>query len=783
MDEMTRALEEAAHGALPPFEGEVRLAGLRAPVEVLRDRWGVPHITAADEHDLWFAQGYVMASERLFQVDLGGRLATGRLSEVFGDLTLPLDRFVRTLGWHRTGRALADGWDERSLEMTEAFAAGVRAWVDTMPAPPPEYGVIGVEPSLPALEEAPAVAAATGAFVAWSLSRGWDNDLLRAEIAERIGIEAMRLLFPDVDPEPLPVVAGTEHPGRLELLDGAFFPPSDQGSNNWVVHGGRTTTGHPLLANDPHLAIQLPSAWYEVHLVAPGIDVAGVAFPFSPGVLIGHNERIAWGFTNGEGDVQDLFLERLSEDSAAAEFEGAWEPLTVHREEIAVRGRAEPDVLEVRESRHGPLLDSYTIGISSPEVIEGGIRRTYALRWVGRDHGVAPSVVRGLDMARDWDGFRAALAGWRCPGQNAVYADVDGNIGYQLTGMYPVRRRGDGTLPVPGWTGEYEWEGWIPFEELPRAYNPPDGSLLTANNRPHDDAYPHLIGKEFLPPFRARRIAERLAERDRHDRDSFASIQVDTVSLSARRLLPDLLSVEPDDDRQKQALAMLAEWDADLAAHSAPAALYQVWCARIAREVLLPLLGEELYTHFYARRQWTNGFLHKALPHLLAYPSATWFGRDGRDARDEALRRALDAALDELGQRFGDEPWRWGRIHRATFASQLARVPYCTELLTAGVVELGGDDQTVLQGLFEPGVPYSVAVLPSWRQILDPGDWDASVGVLTTGQAGNPVSPHFRDQFPLWSEGKHHPMPFTRAAVEAATIHRLDLLPAAAVND
>ena len=774
---MARALEEAARSALPPVEGEVRLPGLLAPVEVLRDRWGVAHITAAGEQDLWFAQGYVMASERLFQVDLGGRLATGRLSELFGELTLPLDRFVRTVGWHRIGRRLAAGWDDRSQAMAHAFAQGMRTWEATMPAPPPEYGVLGVELQLPSEEDAIAVAAATGVFVAWSLSRGWDNDLLRAEIAEQVGVEAMGVLFPDLEPDPGPVVAGKEHGGRLDLLERAFLPPSGQGSNAWVTAGSRSAGGGPLLANDPHLAVQLPAAWYEVHLTAPGINVAGVAFPFSPGVVIGHNDRLAWGVTNAEGDTQDLYLERINEDRTQAQYEGGWEPLTVHREEIAVRGRAEPEVLEVRETRHGPLLDSYTIGIGSPQVVEGGIRQPYALRWVGQEHGVEPSAVRAINVARDPEELRAALSRWDCPGQNVVYADVEGNIGYQLTGKYPVRHGWDGTLPVPGWKAELEWDGWIPFEELPRASNPPAGYLVTANNRPHDDTYPHLIGKEFLPSFRARRIAQLLAGRDRHDRASFAAMQMDTVSLSARRVLPHLLEVEAEDDRQKQALSLLSEWNGDLAAGSAAAALYEVWCARIAREVLLPLLGPELFTHFYARRQWSNGFLHRAMPSVLEYPSATWFGSDGIAARDGVLRRALDAALDELGQRFGEEPWRWGRIHRATFASQLAVVPYCTELFTAGSVEMGGDDQTVLQGLFEPGVPYSVAVLPSWRQILDPSDWDASVGVLTVGQSGNPVSPHFKDQLSLWAEGQHHPLPFTRPAVEDAALHRLELLP------
>lgn len=757
------------------MEGEIVVPGLREPVEVLRDGWGVPHVYARNEDDLWFAQGFLAASERLFQLDLGARLATGRLSELFGDLTLPLDRFIRTVGWARTGRRLAEGWDERSRRMAGAFAAGQRAWLSEMPAPPPEYAVLDVEPSLPTAEDAPRVAAAMSVFVAWSLSRGWDTDLLRAEVAERLGLDAVRALFPGADPEPYPVGAGAEHPGRLELLDGAWLPPPGQGSNAWVVAGSRSATGMPLLANDPHLATQLPAAWYEVHLVAPGIDVAGVSFPFSPGVIIGHNREIAWGFTNVEGDTQDLYAERLSPDGTAVLHGDAWEPLTVHLEEIRVRGRDDPEVLEVRESRHGPMLTAYTIGIGSPQVIEGGITHPYALRWTGHTLGVQPSVIRDLDRASDWPAFRDALSRWDCPGQNAVYADVEGHIGYQVTGRYPVRRGWDGTMPAPGWDPAFEWDGWIPFDDLPRAVDPPHGFLVTANNRPHDDTYPHLIGKEFLPPFRARRIAQRIAERPTHDHQSFASIQMDTVSLSVPHVLPHLLALEPETEDQKAALAMLEGWDGDLAAGSAAAALYQVWCARLAREVLLPHLGEELFTHAYARRQWSNGFLHRAIPGMLAYPIAPWW--EGAEARDAALRRGLDAALDELAQRFGQDPWAWGRIHRATFASQLAVVPYCAELFTAGVVEMGGDDQTVLQALFEPGVPYSVAVLPSWRQVLDPSDWDASRGVLTVGQSGNPASPHFKDQLPLWSAGELHPLPFTRPAVEAAARRRLDLVP------
>lgn len=782
MSQMEEAIREAARQALPPVDGEVNLPGLQEPTEIVRDRWGVPHIYADNQHDLFFAQGYVMASDRLFQLELMRRLATGSLSGLFGELTLPLDRFVRTLGWNRTAKKLADAWDAQSWAISEAFTSGASAWAETMPGPPPEYRVLDADPRVPEGREAVYGQAAAGVMIAWSLSRGWDNDLLRAEVAERLGIEALRVLFPDLETESGPVQAGKEyaHRHRVALLEQAMLPPSGEGSNAWVVAGRRSVTGKPLLANDPHLAVQLPSIWYEVHLSAPGIDVAGVTFPFSPGVLIGHNGRIAWGFTSGEGDTQDLYLERLAGDGGAAEYMGEWEPVTVHREEIQVRGRQEPEVVEVRETRHGPVIDSYLIGIRSPTVVEGGIRKTYSLRWAGFEHGVEPASVLRLNTAGGWEEFRAALADWDCPGQNAVYADVDGNIGYQLTGAYPVRKNHDGLLPVPGWVDEYEWEGWIPYEELPRSFNPDEGFLCTANNKPHDESYPNLLGREFLPAFRARRIAQLVTHDERHSRESFAGMQMDTVSLSAARVVPPLLTVEPADERQKQALSLLAEWDHDLGADSPAAALYQVWSVHIAQKVLLPLLGEELFTHVYTRRQWSHGFLHKTLPTLLAYPSARWFGREGIEARDAVLREALDGALDELNARLGDDIqlWHWGSLHRARFAGRLSIIPDLAELFTAGEVEMGGDDQTILQGLYEPGVPYDVAVLPSWRQIIDLADLDASVGALTLGQSGNPVSPHFKDQLALWASGKHHPMPFTRAAVRAAAESTFRLLPA-----
>ncbi len=506
------------------------------------------------------------------------RLGSGRLAEMFGDFALPLDRFIRTVGWNRAGRRHLLSWDDLSRQIATAFAAGIRAWADHMPARPIEYDILALDPFLPEVGEANDLAAAAAVFMAWTLSTNWDCELLRAEIADRLGWEAMTVLFPGIQADPAVVQPGKSGGtggarSALELLKQAPRLPKGQGSNNWVVSGRRSVTGSPLLANDPHIFAQVPSIWFEVHLSAPGIDVGGVALPFAPGVILGHNDRIAWGCTNVGGDTQDLFLEELNDEGTAALYEDRWEPLTVHREEIAVRGRTEPDVLEVRETRHGPILDSYLIGLADMEVVEGGIAETYALRWVGLEEGLSAGTVHGLNTAHDFESFRRVLSGWACPGQNFVYADVEGNIGYQCTGSHPIRKKADGTIPVPGWTGEYEWDGTIPFEEMPWAFNPDEGFLCTANARPHDDTYPHLLGRDFMPPFRARRIAQLITARAIHDRDSFSRMQVDTVSLPAMEMVPMLLAVDPANDREKLALSLLSDWDFDLAAPAGPGAV------------------------------------------------------------------------------------------------------------------------------------------------------------------------------------------------------------------
>jgi penicillin amidase len=405
MSDFVEQLREVASASLLPEDGELTAPGLSEPVEVLRDRWGVPYISAASLDDLWFAQGFVTAGERLFQLDLLLRAATGRLSEVFADRTLADDRFARTIGFHRTGATLAAGWDNVSQAMHERFREGCAGWMARMPAPPVEYSLLDTSPSLPA-DDVGAWAAAF-VYLGWGLSGNWDKELLRAAIAERLGPDAVGVLLPPLPADPASIPAGTLGGRLLDELP----RPKGQGSNDWVVAGSRTTTGKPILANDPHLLAVQPGAWIEVHLRAPGYEARGVALTFSPGILLGTTAHHSWGVTNVTGDVQDIYLEHLSDDGTAAEHAGTWEPITIHREVIHVRGAAEPVVVDVRQTRHGPIVDTAVVGDMHAEYIPLESTETYALRWTGFECGIRPSLVLDAARATDFEGFRRAVWG------------------------------------------------------------------------------------------------------------------------------------------------------------------------------------------------------------------------------------------------------------------------------------------------------------------------------------------------------------------------------------
>jgi penicillin amidase len=508
-----------------------------------------------------------------------------------------------------------------------------------------------------------------------------------------------------------------------------------------------------------------------LHLRAPGYEARGVAFPFAPGVLVGITPHHAWGITNVTGDVQDLYEERMNDDGTATEFDGAWEPLVVHREQIRVRGGG-PIEVDVRESRHGPLLEFAPVGIVDVDFVP--VDRAYALRWTASDGLLEPSMLVELANADGFESFREALRGIACPGQNVVYADVVGTIGYQLTGRYPVRRSGDGTVPVPGWTSDHEWDGFVPFDRLPWSKDPERGYLATANNRTHDEGYPHLIGHDFHTPYRARRIADLIDPQRELTAEHMARIQMDTVSLPARALLPRLTALDPRDDDERWALDLLRSWDGNQRATSTAAAIYNAWLFSIARWLLRADDDPTTYERYHA---WREPFVCAALPNLLGSAVPDWAG-DG-DGWDGVLHRTLAGGLAMLEERLGPDrsDWRWGALHRVRFAHVLARMPALGPVLVAADHELGGDEQTILQGGFDARDGFEATVVPSWRIVADLADVDRSMAVLPTGQSGNPASPHWNDQAPLWIGGTLRPAPVTRKAVEAMAIRTLMLVP------
>ena len=744
-------LRASAAAAAFPLEGELAVSGLEAPVEILRDRYGVAYVSAGSLDDLWFAQGLVTAGERLFQLDLALKQANGRLSELFGERTIDDDRFVRTVGINRAGAAIASTWDEVSRGMYERFRAGVRAWIDAMPAPPVEYVLLDAAPDIP---DDDASWASCWAMFSWGLSGNWDLELLRVHLRAELGEEVAGRLVPPLVGAPTAPAAG-----RLaaDLLGSLPRSPRGQGSNEWAIAGSRTASGKPLIANDPHLLVQQPGAWLELHLRAPGYEARGVTAPFSPGIILGTTAHHAWGATNVSGDVQDLYLERLDDDATAARYGDGWEPLSVFREEIHVRGTEAPIVHEVRASRHGPLLDSYLTGHLRPE--HHPVDETYALRWVGAQHSIRPSVLVDVANVSSFEAFREAARALECPGQNLVYADVDGTIGYQCTGLHPIRRAGDGTVPVPGWTDEYEWDGFVPFEELPWAVDPERGFLVTANDRVQPEDAAHPLGQDFHAPDRAARITALLDERRDHSVETCRTIQVDTTSLAAKRLVPAIAIGDGP------GAELLRTWDGDVAADSAGAALWEVVVDELGRRAVggkEPLVAEYLTER--------DLFRCRALPRLL---------EDGA-LSEEGISAALAAAWDRCVEAMGHDPaaWRWGEIHRARFTHPLGRLPGLEPLFVAAELPLGGDEQTVHNAGFEGDGPFDVAVAPSWRAVYDLGDLDASRGVLPTGQSGNPASAHWNDQTELWAAGDLRPLPFSRPAVEAAATARLDLRPA-----
>ncbi len=795
MEDAVGQMKELAEKALSATSGTIGVTGLKDEVRIIRDRWGVPHIFASDVEDLFYAEGYTHAQERLWQMEFNRRLASGTLSEVVGELPLDIDIFMRTIGLRRTAQAAArliqEKGDKLTRTVTGAYVKGVNEFIEShLESPPFEYRFLGWQPSPWTLADT----AACGLLLAWQLSMNWDNEILRADLIERLGEKRARELLPFYPPEASLIIPSQGAFGEMAAsllerqkkatgsLSSDAVPP---GSNNWVIDGSKSTTGMPLLANDPHLFIGMPSIWYEAHLVAPGLNVIGVTFPGLPEVFIGHNERIAWGFTNLGSDVQDLYIEKLNpENHRQYLYQGKWENAEVCTEQFLVRGREEPVTREVLITRHGPMIDSILQGMANPEV-KKGLRQTVALRWTGHEPSHSALALQGLlklNQSGNWKEFREALRLCGLISQNVVYADVEGNIGYVANSIIPIRAKGQGLVPVPGWTGEYEWIGYIPFDELPSAFNPPTHFFATANNKIVDDDYPYLITHDWLPAYRVRRIVQMLTAKEKLSVEDFKKMQADVCSVQARELVPFLTRLEPKNRRQKKALEYLSRWNFRMDKDSIAAALYHTWYLKMVQNLLKDKLGQDIYEHYFYKRLVGNCFHILAMPKMLEYPTSYWFG-DGSESnvekRDELVSASLEQAIEELTKTLGPDmsAWRWGRLHTATFRHLLGMIPPLDQILNAGPVGVGGDEYTVNNGGFDYSADFAQVIIPSYRQIIDLSDLSKSISMHSTGQSGQPASDHYKDFVEPWAKVEYHPMLFDKKTIEREAEGVLRLVP------
>ena len=764
----------------PLHEGTLRLEGLDATVEVRRDEQGIPTIVADNERDATFALGFLHAQDRLWQMEFNRRLAAGRLSELLGAAALPTDKFLRTLGIRRAAQRSYETLDESHRLLVDAYVDGVNAFLASRSGPlPPEFLLL----------RAPAPEPWTAAdSIAWSLMMAWDlashgmrMELRRLRLAQRFSRAEIDDIYPPLPGESAPgvgdyvemyrllgafaTVPEAKPPTRAEIPTGIFGTGESVGSNNWVLSGQRTVSGRPLLANDPHLALTTPPVWYFAAMRLPGLELIGATLPGLPGIVLGRNDRVAWGMTNTGVDQQDLYLERLvGEDEDEYETPMGAQPFEKRKETIRVRGAADVE-LAIRATRHGPVLS----GLESIDKAFSHRRLVIALRWAALDPGDRTwAALHSLNHARSVQAAEQALADFNVVTQSFVMADVEGNIGMVVAGRIP-RRRADndlqGIAPAPGWDDRYDWQGYLAYDEAPRRSNPPEGFIATANNRIAPPDYPHHLTFDWFPSFRVRRIAELVGAREKHDVASTEAIQRDVKSLAALELLRLLTAAQPLTTAGRDALERLKAWDGTMAPGRPEPLLFHAWRRELAWRVFGDDLGD-LATDFVVNEE-----MMRPLLHVLSGAARGRNWCDDRSTKERfetctlLMSEALDTAVARLAEVSGRDVagMRWGDHHLAVAEHRpLSNVP-----VIAGLFELStpypGDTYTINVGALtnRPEAPFTTRHTASLRAIYDLAAPEKSVWVQSSGQVGNPFSPLYASMVPLWQDVKYLPMAAT----------------------
>jgi penicillin G amidase len=762
------------------LSGDIVVAELSRPVEVLRDRWGIPHIYAENRDDLFFAQGFVAAQDRLFQMDLWRRIAVGETAEILGRGGLAGDRFARLVAYRGDLDAEWRSYGDDARDIVTAFTRGINAYIDHVgDRLPIEFELLGCRPKRWEPEDC------LGRMSGVIMARNFQNELKRARLIAAVGLETARCVAPadppiDYAPADGLDLAGIDPAAILAEFLAATGPlpfSVEDGSNNWVVDGSRSMSGKPLLASDPHRAITLPSLRYLVHLHAPGWNVIGSGEPGLPGVAIGHNERIAWGFTIVCTDQADVYVEKTHPDDPTLYRIGdEWRQMETVREEVHVRGQSEPEIVELRFTRHGPVLYQ-----------DENRHRAFALRWVGSEAGAAAYLGSlALNRAQNWPGFLDALRAWKMPSENVIYADVDGNTGWVAAALTPVRENSAGLLPVRGADGRHEWSRFLDVSELPQLFNPPE-PIVTANHNILPPDYEHTIAHEWAPPFRHARIRERLAETSKFDLADFQSIQHDVQSIPGRRLAALAGRFTSPDSYVEEVRAAFTAWNGDLSRESRLGPVYGVWLESLLRTCFSRHVPPDLL-EFVAGPPGISTLLA-----ALENPTPEWFGLNAVAECNRILQETFATAVGNVRAVMGDDrtPWRWDRLHTVSFEHPLGR---CDVAEAASFRADAGSVGHEIAAVFNRGplgqsgdgyCPNATRHDASFRQIhgssyrhvFDLADWDRGLATSTPGQSGQPESPHYDDLLHLWTRDEYFPLLFSREAVEAATERRLILKP------
>ncbi|MDZ5474516.1 penicillin acylase family protein [Bacillus sp. 31A1R] len=729
--------------SLPKTTGEVKISTLDNVVEVIRDTHGVPHIKAASERDLFIAQGYVQAQDRLFQMDLSRRQASGRLSEVVGEAAVDRDKYFRTLGLRRAAELSLKQYSGVPLQSLEWFAEGVNQYINELRDSgkwPIEFKLMGYEPE----DWTPVDSLTIGKFMGFDLGGHWEDQAFRHYLLQNFPEEKAYDLFPSY-PKDAPFILSKEELDVEASFASAVIPHEFNGSNNWVVSGEKTASGKPLLADDPHLSLATPSIWYQMQLEAPTFNVSGVIFAGIPGIILGHNEHIAWGVTNTGPDVQDLYIEKRNpENKDEFLYNDEWEKAQIVKEPIKVKDKPTIDY-EVTITRHGPVVSEFAADSGKDTVL--------SLQWTALQASNELEAVLNMNKAKNWDEFEKALEQFHTPTQNFVFASQDGTIAYKANGRIPIRKKGDGLLPVPGWTDEYEWIGYVPYDELPRVINPKEGFISTANNKVINDEYPYHISHNWAQPYRQMRIQEFIQTNDKLTVDDMQALQMDLMNLQAREFVPVFVDQLKSNEEQKvkKALSILKNWDYIDNKEEAAPLIFNLWMRKIQDTLFKDEISNEMMNLFGGKRQAVDELLRRA----DEGNPGPWIEEKG--GLKIVLEKSLKLALSEIESLQGSEleDWKWGEYHQVAFTHPLSSIKPLNYLFNReGTMPVGGSQVTVQAAAFrDDGI---VNHGGSWRFVIDTADMNKGYHLVGPGQSGHPLSKWYHNQMEEWVDGIYH---------------------------